>query len=1144
MSSLDRNLRKDLESAVRKARRAAEAGARQSIEQLAVHHHEPWGPLSPEQRQLRNRLRAHGRQLGDRRDERKGAQAIDRLVGECAYEHWHRLLFARFLAENALLVEPKSGMPVSLDECRELARERSMDWLVLASDFAQRMLPQIFRADDPVLEVTLPPEKRQELEAILEGLPQEVFATDDSLGWVYQFWQAEQKDAVNKSETKIGADELPAVTQLFTEDYMVMFLLHNTLGAWWAGKVLERRPELRRGAASEEELRSACSLLGLRWEYLRFAKAEDGSWRPAAGTFERWPKAAKSITVLDPCMGSGHFLVFVLPILVAFRMAEESLSQQNAIDAVLRENLFGVEIDKRCTQIAAFNLAFAAWRMAGHHALPQMNLACSGLSPSVREQEWLALAGDSMQLRNGMQRLYRMFERAPALGSLIDPKVLEDNLLEAGFESLSALLQKALEREDNESSREVAVTARGLAQAAEILARRFTLVVTNVPYLGRGRQDAFLRDFCERTYPDAKPDLATCFLERVLTLCDSGATTALVTTQNWLSLGGYKKLRERLLRSLEWSAVARLGARAFETITGEIVKVSLVVLTRGEAQDGHAFAAWDAGEVDTPPAKAELLRLDPGLSVRQAAQLQNPDSRVMFGHTDTDVSQLGAFAESYQGAVTGDLQRFVVCFWEVADFGGCWEPFRTAVESTDHDNGLSCAIRWQGGSGELAEYARHSRDQLHDMHESGQRAWGQRAVAINRMKDLHATVFRGEKFDNNVAVLVPKKDEFLLPILSFCVSDEFATQVRALDQTLKVTNQTLRKVPFDIDQWTQVAGERFPGGAPKPSASDPTQWTFGGHPKGSDAALHVAVARLLGFQWPRQIGVPLLDSESIQQDGLAKHGDDDGIVCLLPLKGEHSAADRLRALLAEALAPEWSSELLNQLLGGVGFAGKSLEEWLRDGFFEQHCELFHHRPFVWQVWDGLKNGFSAFVNYHRLAGSDGEARRTLEKLIYTYLGSWIDRQRDDQKAGVEGADGRVASAEHLKRELERILEGEPPYDIFVRWKPLHRQPIGWEPDLNDGVRINIRPFVTARPLNARGRTSCILRVTPKIKWEKDRGKEPSRAKQEFPWFWGVDGQAIDFPGGSEFDGNRWNDLHYSRAIKLAARERTKLGGNS
>jgi hypothetical protein len=130
----------------------------------------------------------------------------------------------------------------------------------------------------------------------------------------------------------------------------------------------------------------------------------------------------------------------------------------------------------------------------------------------------------------------------------------------------------------------------------------------------------------------------------------------------------------------------------------------------------------------------------------------------------------------------------------------------------------------------------------------------------------------------------------------------------------------------------------------------------------------------------------------------------------------------------------------------------------------------------------------------------------------------------------------------LKRELERILEGEPPYDLFIRWKPLHEQPIGWEPDVNDGVRLNIRPFMQAKPLGARGKNACILRVPPKITWDKDRGKEPERPKRDFPWFWGWDGQAADFAGGKDFDGNRWNDLHYTRDVKLAARERAKHGG--
>ncbi len=270
-------------------------------------------------------------------------------------------------------------------------------------------------------------------------------------------------------------------------------------------------------------------------------------------------------------------------------------------------------------------------------------------------------------------------------------------------------------------------------------------------------------------------------------------------------------------------------------------------------------------------------------------------------------------------------------------------------------------------------------------------------------------------------------------------------------------------------------------------------------------------------------------------DGLEKLADEDGIVCLPSVRGEAPAAERLRSLLAEGYGHSWSVSTQAELLAQVGYVGRTLEDWLRDGFFEQHCALFHQRPFIWHIWDGLKDGFQALVNYHKLSAPNGEGRRTLEKLIYSYLGDWIDRQRADQKGGIEGADARLAAALHLKGELEKILEGEKPYDIFVRWKPLHQQAIGWEPDINDGVRLNIRPFMTAKPMNVRGKSACILRTTPKIKWEKDRGKEPSRPKEDFPWFWSWDESIEDFAGGKDFDGNRWNDLHYSRAFKQAVR---------
>src|SRR5208282_3325699 len=210
-----------------------------------------------------------------------------------------------------------------------------------------------------------------------------IFAADDSLGWTYQFWRAAEKQAVNDSQVKIGAVELPAVTQLFTEPYMVRFLLHNTLGAWWAGKILSGRPDLARKAEDEASLRSACALPGYEWDYLRFVQ-EDGVWRPAAGVFPGWPNRAAEVTLLDPCCGSGHFLTEALAALTALRGTEDGLSPADAVVAVLRDNLHGLEIDGRCVQIAAFALALTAWRISGAHTkLPTPHVAWVGAPPPL-----------------------------------------------------------------------------------------------------------------------------------------------------------------------------------------------------------------------------------------------------------------------------------------------------------------------------------------------------------------------------------------------------------------------------------------------------------------------------------------------------------------------------------------------------------------------------------------------------------------------------------------------------------------------------------------------------------------------------------------------------------------------------------------
>ncbi|MEL0169781.1 MAG: N-6 DNA methylase [Pseudomonadaceae bacterium] len=1046
----------------------------------------------------------------------------------------------------------------------ELERRCNSGW-ELAGVLASKMLPQIFRIDSPVFALEFAPEHQRELEKLVTGLDPETFQAQDSLGWVYQFWQSKRKDEVNKSEVKIGADELSPVTQLFTEPYMVSFLLDNSLGAWWAGQRLTGHDWL--AAQSEQELREKAAIPGVPLSYLRFVKDEaTQQWQPASGTFDAWPKQLSEVKALDPCCGSGHFLVAAFLMLVPLRMQAEQLNACQAIDKVLSENLHGLELDQRCVELAAFAVALEAWRYpdaGGYRTLPELHLACSGLSIAAARDEWKELSrkAGKQNLTIALDWMYQTFQDAPVLGSLINPRRSKAAQI-AQWNELQQLLGEALTQDQaNQQSQadgeisaltnrlEAGIVAQGLAKAAELLAGQYTWVITNVPYLARGKQHDTLKDYCETYYPEGKNDLATVFLDRCLEFCEQGGTASIVLPQNWLFLTSYRKFREKLLQNDSWHLIARLGAQAFQTPMWDF-NVQLLTLSRGNAagqsadllhsgEQGNWIRGVDVSAPRTAAEKAAGLLADDVKSVEQGRQLGNPDARISLELQDNDLALLNTFSECYQGLRTGEKERFIVLFWELDNRRKQWDLFRNSNNAATAWGGMHELVLWESGSGQLHEFASERREMLHDMHESGNKAWGKKGVAINQMRQLKASYFTGEKFDGNVSVIFPKKENDLPALWCFCSSSDYNAVVRKIDQKLNVTNATLTKVPFDLSYWATVAEEQYPNGLPQPYTNDPTQWIYHGHPCGSviwdedskwtahgdlrvdETVLHVAVARLLGYRWPAELD-PEMELAAEQREwvnrcqALAGFVDDDGIVCLPPVRGEKAADQRLEALLQAAYGDAWTTPLKNRLLDAVG--SKSLSLWLRDKFFEQHCKLFQHRPFIWHIWDGLKDGFSVLVNYHKLD------KAGLERLIYTYLGDWIRTQQAGLANGEDGAQERLAAAEALKKELEAILEGEKPYDIFVRWKPLAEQPIGWNPDLNDGVRLNIRPFLYARDVSKKG--AGILRWAPNIKWTKDRGKDVESA----PWY--TLGLQYD-----EGEGARINDHHLSLAEKRVARDK-------
>jgi len=1027
MSTLSTLAGDQLEKAIIQARELAENAAQKALEMLAVAEQGPWPTMSAEERRLRVQLRAVERRLG----------SPEALKHACAYEHWHRMLFARFLAENDFLIHPDYCVPVTLEECAELARSagESDRWTV-ASRFAARMLPGIFPQDDPLLEVRLPIEDRLRLEGLLESLPVEVFTSDDGLGWTYQFWQAKRKEEAQSANKAYSADDIPAVTQLFTERYMVQFLLQNTLGAWW----LSVHPD---------------SPMRAEWCYYRPEVQHD---------FSTWPDRAAKVRVIDPCCGSGHFLAEAFQMLRRMRV-EEGESPSEAAAGALQDNLFGLELDARCVQIAAFAMAMAAWK-AGcpiHDTLPIPNVACCGLPLGASLDEWREIANGNTWLADALARLHELFSNAQELGSLVDPVnvVSSGTLFSVDSDEALRHLEQALARERNVADPVAKVFgefARGALRAFKILTGKYHLAVTNPPFVLRCKQSDFLKDYCSSQFPKAKKDLATCFVERCRAFTIPGGYYALVNPQNWLFLTTDKAFRSALLRQQRWLVVARLGARAFETITGEVVKVALLVFADRSPNQDSAFLGLDTSCSQRPEEKASMLISGEGLILNQSAQLNNPDGRVILAKIPTS-AMLAVCADAYAGIQSGDYVRYGRHFWEMPCLLRGWQPHQSTVAESVSYAGREHLLFWEDGRGTLVgdsgAYVR------------GRSAWGKRGIAVSQMTGLAVTLYTGGLFDNNTAVIIPRDPSHLPAIWAFCSSPEFGKSVRIIDQKLSVTNATLVKVPFDLEYWQAEAEKAGP--LPEPHSDDPTQWLFKGNANGSAAPLQVAVARLLGYRWPEQP----------EEDELTPFADSDGIVCLPAVLGKSSAVDRLRALLAAAYGSDWSMAAEETLLASVGYGGKGLEAWLRDGFFEQHAKLFHNRPFIWHIWDGRKDGFSALVNYHTLD------RAKLDKLIYSYLGAWIAKQRKEAADEVPGADARIEAAEDLKKRLELISVGETPYDIYVRWKPIAEQPIGWDPDLNNGVRLNIRPFVTAG----------VLRSKVTVSWGKDRGRNPDGSER-------------------------------------------------
>ena len=409
------------------------------------------------------------------------------------------------------------------------------------NDYTELLMPDDLLSGSSILALTR--------EAIL---PEVAEKGVEVIGWLYQFYISEKKDEVMGKTVK--TEDIPAATQLFTPDWIVRYLVENSLGRLWM-------------------LNHPASRLAESMEYYIPATEQDADFLKVMSPEE--------LKVCDPCCGSGHMLTYAFDLLV--RIYEEAgFSSREIPSLILKNNLYGIEIDPRAGELAAFALTMKARehdsRFLRRENAPQPNI-CVLQNVTFDDEEfksYMDFIGRDL-FTAALQTTLRQFEKADCFGSLIVPQLTNSVAVLAELESRDVSGQLFL---TNIHQKVLAVIRQ-----AEYLSPHYHVVVTNPPYMGSKGMNADLKKFAETKYSDSKSDLFAMFIERCLELVQKHGTIGMITMQSWMFLSSFEKLRTKLLDEDTILSMAHLGPRGFDTIGGEVVQTTAFTLTNTHIPD-------------------------------------------------------------------------------------------------------------------------------------------------------------------------------------------------------------------------------------------------------------------------------------------------------------------------------------------------------------------------------------------------------------------------------------------------------------------------------------------------------------------------------------------------------------------------------
>ena len=518
--------------------------------------------LSPEERERRDRLMAQAAAAGDAAfAEREAYSWFNRLMA-LRYMEFHGLLpwGGRALSAADGSFDPElatraADLPLaSLDRAAYLERAAESDdegafRLALEAACAELApaLPGVFEGAscDLLPKGLLARGEHSVVQHLVEDVPEAAWEDVEALGWAYQFYNSERKDDFFKSKRKAAAEDIAPATQLFTPDWIVRYMVQNSLGRLWM-------------------LNNPDSPLKGQMEFYIEPDAEHEDFLHISGPEE--------ITFLDPACGSGHILVYAFQLLTEM-YRERGWRDRDIARSILESNLSGYEIDPRAAQIAQTALCMEALVL-------DRRWLSRGVTADVRVLQNIELDEEQLPETYVKKELADVIRHLGEVGSLLDPGEADLAALDAAIADVGAadLLGSALRSQLQE--------ARGQLEA---LSRRFDVVAANPPYMGSSSFNPFVAKWIKKRYPDSCRDLCTAFIERGYKLAKERGYAAMVTMQSWMFLGSFEKMRERMIERAGIVSMAHIGPRAFDAIGGEVVNVTASVLYNAPLSGGGSY---------------------------------------------------------------------------------------------------------------------------------------------------------------------------------------------------------------------------------------------------------------------------------------------------------------------------------------------------------------------------------------------------------------------------------------------------------------------------------------------------------------------------------------------------------------------------